>query len=143
MKITLHGTPDFRFEAKSPDNGYAFSIGASKSIGGDESGFRPMQVMLASLGGCSGIDVINILKKLRVDFDAVDVSVEGDREAGKEPSPFRRVKLTFTVTGRGVERAKAEKAVSLSVEKYCSAIASLDKDIAVETAVEIVEAARA
>jgi putative redox protein len=140
MKISLHGTPDFRFEAKNPDNGYVFSIGASKGIGGDESGFRPMQVMLASLGGCSGIDVINILKKLRVDFDAVDVSVEGDREAGKEPSPFRRVKLTFTVTGRGVERAKAEKAVSLSVEKYCSAIASLDKDVVVETAVEIVEA---
>src|SRR5215217_632491 len=141
MKITLHGTPDFRFEAKSPDNGYSFSIGASKSIGGDESGFRPIQVMLASMGGCSGIDVINILKKSRVDFDAVDVEVEGDRAAGVEPSPFTKVKLTFKVTGRNVERTKAEKAVSLSVEKYCSAIASLDKNIKVETAVEIVEAA--
>jgi len=141
MKISLHGTPDFRFESKNPDNDYVFSIGASKSIGGDESGFRPMQVLLASLGGCSGIDVINILKKSRVDFDAVDVEVEGDRKQGVEPSPFTRVKLTFKVTGRAVDRAKAEKAVSLSVEKYCSAIASLDKDIKVETAVEIVEAA--
>lgn len=140
MKITLHGTPDFRFEAKSPDNGYSFSIGASKGIGGDESGFRPMQVMLASLGGCSGIDVVNILKKQRVDFDSVDIDVEGDREAGKEPSPFKRVKLTFTVTGRGVDRAKAEKAVSLSVEKYCSAVASLDPAIAVETETVVVEA---
>ena len=141
MKVSLHGTPDFRFESKSPDNGYAFSIGASKSIGGDESGFRPMQVLLASLGGCSGIDVINILKKSRVDFDAVDVDVEGERKQGVEPSPFTGVKLTFTVTGRSVDRAKAEKAVSLSVEKYCSAIASLDPAIKVETAVEIVEAA--
>jgi putative redox protein len=140
MKISLHGTPDFRFEARSPDNGYSFSIGASKGIGGDESGFRPMQVMLASLGGCSGIDVINILKKSRVDFDAVDVAVEGDREAGKEPSPFTRVRLTFTVTGRGVERAKVEKAVKLSVEKYCSAIASLNPAIVVETGIEIVSA---
>ena len=140
MKITLHGTPDFRFEAKSPDNGYAFSIGASKGIGGDESGFRPMQVMLASLGGCSGIDVINILKKLRVDFDSVDVGVEGDREAGKEPSPFTRVKLTFTVTGRGVELAKVEKAVKLSVEKYCSAIASLNPTIVIESESVVVEA---
>lgn len=139
MKITLHGTPDFKFEAKSPDNGYAFSIGASKAIGGDESGFRPMQVMLASLGGCSGIDVINILKKLRVDFDSVDVGVEGDREAGKEPSPFTRVKLTFTVTGRGVELAKVEKAVKLSVEKYCSAIASLNPAIVVEAESVVVE----
>jgi len=139
MKISLHGTPDFRFEAKSPDNGYTFAIGASKSIGGDESGFRPMQVMLASLGGCSGIDVINILKKLRVDFDAVDVAIDGDREAGKEPSPFTRVKLTFTVTGRGVELAKVEKAVKLSVEKYCSAIASLNPAIVIETESVVVE----
>jgi putative redox protein len=140
MKISLHGTPDFRFESRNPDNGYAFSIGASKSIGGDESGFRPMQVLLASLGGCSGIDVINILRKSRVDFDAVDVDVEGERKQGVEPSPFTRVKLTFRVTGRNVERSKAEKDVSLSVEKYCSAIASLDPAIQVETAVEIVEA---
>jgi putative redox protein len=140
VKITLHGTPDFRFEARSPDNGYTFSIGASKGIGGDESGFRPMQVMLASLGGCSGIDVINILKKQRVDFDAVDVEVEGDRAQGVEPSPFTRVRLTFKVTGRTVDRAKAEKAVKLSVEKYCSAIASLNPGIVVETATEIVEA---
>jgi putative redox protein len=142
VKISLRGTPDFRFEAKSPDNGYAFSIGASKGIGGDESGFRPMQVMLASLGGCSGIDVVNILKKSRVDFDTVDVDVEGDREAGVEPSPFKRVKLTFKVTGRGVERSKVEKEVDLSVKKYCSAIASLDKGIVVETETQVVEAGK-
>jgi putative redox protein len=140
VKVILRGTPDFRFEAKSPDNGYTFAIGASRGIGGDESGFRPMQVLLASLGGCSGIDVINILKKQRVDFDAVDVEVEGDRAQGVEPSPFTRVKLTFKVTGRSVDRAKAEKAVKLSVEKYCSAIASLDKGIVVETVVEMVDA---
>lgn len=139
MKISLRGTPDFRFEAKSPDNGYTFSIGASKGIGGDESGFRPMQVMLASLGGCSGIDVVNILKKSRVDFDTVDVEIEGDRPAGVEPSPFTRVKLTFRVTGHSVDKAKAEKAVKLSVEKYCSAIASLNPAIVVETETEIVE----
>jgi putative redox protein len=142
VKISLRGTPDFRFEAKSPDNGYAFSIGASKGIGGDESGFRPMQVMLASLGGCSGIDVVNILKKSRVDFDTVDVDVEGDREAGVEPSPFKRVKLTFKVTGRAVDPGKVEKAVKLSVEKYCSAIASLDKGIVVETETQVVEAGK-
>lgn len=140
MKISLHGTPDFRFEATNPDNGYTFSMGASKAIGGDESGFRPMQVMLASLGGCAGIDVINILKKQRVDFDHVEVTLEGDREAGKEPSPFTRVKLTFTVTGRGVAQAKVEKAVQLSVEKYCSALASLNPTIVIETEAVVVEA---
>ena len=139
MKISLRGTPDFKFEAKSPDNGYTFSVGASKSIGGDESGFRPMQLLLASLGSCSGIDVVNILKKSRVDFDSIDVDVEGDRVAGAVPAPFTHVKMVFRVHGRGVDRAKTEKAVSLSVEKYCSAVASLDPSMKVETSIEIVE----
>ena len=141
MKISLHGTPDFHFEAKSPDNGYTFAIGASKSIGGDESGFRPMQLMLAALGSCSGIDVVNILKKSRVDFDSVDIDVEGDRVAGAVPAPFTKVTMTFRVHGRGVDRAKVDKAISLSVEKYCSAVASLDPNIQVETVTEIVEIA--
>jgi len=138
MKITLTGTPDFHFEAKSPDNGYAFSIGASKSIGGDESGFRPMQVWLASLGGCSGIDVVNILKKSRVEFDALEVEVEGDRTKDAVPAPFTKVRFVFRVRGKNVDKAKVEKAVSLSVEKYCSAIASLDPKIQIETVSEVV-----
>lgn len=137
MKISLHGTPDFRFEAKNPDNGYTFAIGASKSIGGDESGFRPMQLVLAAAASCAGIDVVSILKKSRVDFDSVDVDVEGDRKEGGIPSPFTRLKLVFRVAGRAVDRAKAEKAVSLSVEKYCSVVASLDPSIRVEHRTEI------
>ncbi len=140
MKISLHGTPDFRFEAKSPDNGYSFRIGASKSIGGDESGFRPMQLVLAAAASCAGIDVINILKKSRVDFDAVDVDVEGDRKQGGVPTPFTAIRLVFRVTGRSVDKAKAEKAVSLSVEKYCSVISSLDPAIKVEAVTEVEEA---
>jgi len=138
MKVQLHGTPDFRFQATSPENGYSVSIGASKSIGGDESGFRPMQLVLVALGSCAGIDTINILKKSRVDFDAVDVAVEGNRKDGV-PSPFTHVKATFTVRGRNVDRAKVEKAINLSLEKYCSVSASLDPSIQVEFIAEIIE----
>ena len=139
MKIQLRGTPDFHFEATNPENDYTFSIGASKSIGGDESGFRPMQVLLSALGGCSGIDVVNILKKSRVDFDALEIEVDGDRKKDATPAPFTHIRLLFRVRGRNVDRAKVEKAVSLSVEKYCSAIASLDPTITVETVTEIAE----
>lgn len=137
MKIQLHGTPDFHFEAKSPGNGYTFSIGASQSIGGDESGFRPMQVLLASLGGCSGIDVVNILKKSRVEFDSIDIEVEGEREKDAVPAPFKQVHLLFRVHGKNIDKAKVDKAVSLSVEKYCSALASLDPNIQIKTTTEI------
>src|SRR5690606_36072168 len=118
MRIEVSGTPDFRFKAKG-GNGYSFDIGASKSIGGDESGFRPMELLLASLAGCSGIDVVNILKKSRVAFTSIDIEVDGDRKEGT-PSPFSRIEIRFRIHGPEVDRAKAEKAVSLSLEKYCS-----------------------
>ena len=135
MKIKLTGTPDFRFRAES-DNGYAFDIGASKSIGGDESGVRPMQALLAGLGGCAGIDVVNILKKSRVDFTSVDIDVDGDRKEDRPgvaatPAPYTAIRIKFTVHGKDIDRAKAEKAVALSLEKYCSVAASLDPGISV------------
>ena len=139
MKITIHGTPDFRFEAKNPDNGYAFSIGASKSIGGDESGFRPMQIVLAALGSCAGIDIVNILKKSRQDFDALDIEIEGEREPGAVPAPFKSIKARYIVRGRNLDKAKVDRAVQLGVEKYCSVGASLNPSIRVEAVAEIVE----
>jgi putative redox protein len=130
MKVELSGTPDFRFKAKA-SNGYQFDIGASKSIGGDESGFRPMDLVLAAIGGCSGIDVINILKKSRVEFSSVDIEADGDRKEGTTPAPFTNIHVKFHIHGPNIDRAKAEKAVALSLEKYCSVAASLDPNIKV------------
>jgi putative redox protein len=129
MKIALSGTPDFRFQAKA-DNGYAFDIGASKSIGGDESGFRPMELVLAALAGCSGIDVVNILKKSRVEFTSLDIEAKGDRKDATL-APFTNIHVDFRIHGPGIDRSKAEKAVALSLEKYCSVAASLDPAIKV------------
>ena len=129
------GTPDFHFTARSHD-GSVLEMGASASIGGDESGFRPMQVLLISLAGCSAIDVVNILRKSRVDFSSVDIEVDGDRKESSPgvaaiPAPFTRIHLKFHIHGRDIDRAKAEKAVALSLEKYCSVSASLDPAIQV------------
>ena len=128
MKITLSATPDFRFKAQSA-NGYAFDIGASKSIGGDESGFRPMELVLAGVASCAGIDLINILKKSRVEFTGMDVEVSGDRKPDAMPSPFTNIEVIYRIHGPGIDRAKAERAVSLALEKYCSVSASLDPNI--------------
>jgi putative redox protein len=137
MRIELSGTPDFRFKAKS-GNGYAFDIGASKSIGGDESGFRPMELVLAALASCAAIDVVNILKKSRVDFTSMDIEVNGDRKDAT-PAPFTNIEVTYRIHGKDVDRAKAERAVSLALEKYCSVSASLDPNIKV-TAVTVLDA---
>jgi putative redox protein len=138
MHIELTGTPDFHFLAKAAD-GTPVNIGASKGIGGDESGFRPMQLVLVAMGSCAGIDIVNILKKSRVDFSKVTIAVDGDRKEGATPSPFTKVVMTFKVHGAKPEDLpKAQKAVALGVEKYCSVSASLDPTIQVTHATEIV-----
>jgi putative redox protein len=130
MKVQLSATPDFKFTARN-DTGYTFDIGASKAIGGDESGFRPMQLMLAALGSCAGIDAINILKKSRVEFSKLDVEIAGQRKENAMPAPFTHVHMKFMIHGKDADLAKSEKAVSLSIEKYCSVAASLDPNITV------------
>ena len=136
MKIKLTGTPDFKFQAHS-ENGYAFDIGASKSIGGDESGFRPMQLVLTALGSCAGVDAVSILKKSRVEFTSLEIEVAGQRKDAV-PAPFTHVHLKFMVHGKHVDLAKAEKAFSLSIEKYCSVAASLDPGITVTHSTHVV-----
>ena len=130
MFVKISGTPDYHFKATS-NNGSAFDIGASKSIGGDERGFRPMELVLAALGSCSGIDVVNILKKSRVEFTTVDIELDGTRKDGAIPSPYTAIKLKFFIHGPNVDKQKAEKAVALSLDKYCSVSASLDPHIAI------------
>lgn len=132
MLVKLSGTPDFKFIATS-NNGSHFDIGASKSIGGDESGFRPMELVLAALGSCSAIDIVNILKKSRVNFTSMDIEVDGLRKDGAIPSPYTSITIKFFVHGSGLDRAKVEKAVALSLEKYCSVSASLDPSIVIKS----------
>ncbi len=136
MKVTVHGTPEFHFKATG-SAGYSFDIGASKSIGGDESGFRPMETVLAALASCSGIDAVNILKKSRVPFTSLDIEVDGSRKDGAIPSPFTKIHLSFKIHGENLDLPKCEKAVSLSLEKYCSVSASLDPNIQVTSSIHL------
>ena len=136
MQVKLSATPDFKFRAFAAD-GTVCHIGASKAVGGDESGFRPMQLLLTSIASCSGIDAVNILKKSRVDFSSLDIEIEGDRKDGI-PSPFTAIRVKFILHGsQSADQAKAEKAVSMAMEKYCSATASLDPAIKVTAVTEL------
>lgn len=136
MKIAISATPDYRFTAKN-EQGQTFSIGASKEIGGHEDGFRPMQLLAAAVGSCAGIDVVNILKKSRVDFTGIDIEVNADRKPNATPAPFTSIEVIYRIHGQGIDRAKAERAVALAIEKYCSVSASLDPDIKVVAKTEL------
>ena len=92
--------------------------------GGTGKGMRPMQTLLAALAGCSVVDVVGILKKQKQSFTSLHIEVDGTREEGKEPSLWKHISLVFYFTGN-VELAKAQRAVDLSVTKYCSVAETL------------------
>jgi putative redox protein len=113
----------YAFEAKDT-NGHSLRMDAAEAVGGHNSGFRPMQSLLAGLGGCSAVDIVSILKKQRQEVTDLSMVINGERETGKEPALWKHVEIHFTFTG-SVEQEKAEKACALSIDKYCSVAATL------------------
>jgi len=118
----VHG--DFGFEAKDT-NGHIVKMDSSPESGGQDYGVRPMQMLLMGLAGCSAIDVIAILKKQRQEVEDYKMVVNGEREAGKEPSLWKDIKIEFHLYG-DIDEDKAVKAVELSLNKYCSVAATLE-----------------
>lgn len=116
---------EFGFEAKD-SNGHTIRLDTSPETGGENFGVRPMQLLIMGLGGCSGIDIVSILKKQRQRIEAFHMDIEGDREAGVEPSLWQDVNIIFTLTG-DIDPAKAQRACELSMEKYCSVAQTLRK----------------
>jgi putative redox protein len=119
----VHG--DFGFEATDA-NGHTVRMDSSVETGGDNFGVRPMQMLLMGLGGCSAIDIVMILKKQRQDVKDFSISISGEREAGKEATLWKTVKITFHLTGT-IEKEKAERACELSMNKYCSVAETLKR----------------
>jgi putative redox protein len=117
----VHG--DFGIEA-TDENGHTIKMDSSPESGGLNFGVRPMQTLLMGLGGCSAIDVISILKKQRQDVTDYKINISGEREQGKEPSLWKSVRIEFHLYGN-IDPDKADRAVDLSVNKYCSVAATL------------------
>jgi len=109
----------FHFEAFGPSQ-LAVDIDAAINIGGNEQGLRPMELIAMGLGGCAAIDFVYILKKQRQDLQNISVSINAKRIKNKSPSPFESIDLHFTLEGE-LDENKVERALALSIEKYCSA----------------------
>jgi putative redox protein len=114
---------DFGFEATDA-GGHLVKIDTSEETGGTNFGVRPMQLLLMGIGGCSGIDIVSILKKQRQTVNEFDMRIEGEREQGKEPSLWKSIKIIFELKGT-IDVDKAERACALSMDKYCSVAETL------------------
>jgi putative redox protein len=114
---------DYGFRAND-ENGNTLQTDTSIENGGTNFGVRPMQTLLMALGTCSAIDIVSILKKQRQQLDEFEIKIEGEREKGKEPSLWKMIHMHFILKGE-IDPDKAQKACTLSVEKYCSVAETL------------------
>lgn len=97
----------------------------------------PMAMLLIAAGGCTGADVVSILRKMQVDLRRCDISVTGER-ATDHPRRYLTMHYRFLLEGGGLDEAKARRAIDLSIEKYCSVRHTLNPDIPVTYEVEVV-----
>lgn len=111
-------------------SGHAIVIDGSPDIGGRDIGMRPMELMLLSLGGCSGMDVLHILRKARQDVTDCEVEIRGTR-ADDHPKVFTDIHLHFIVTGHELADRQVARAVALSAEKYCSVSKMLQASVTI------------
>lgn len=99
-------------------NGHKIILDAEPEAGGEDKGPRPKPFMLTALGGCTAMDVISILKKMRVEPDSFRVEVDGEL-TGEHPKHFNKMHVRYIFTGNDLPMEKLQKAVSLSEERYC------------------------
>ncbi len=125
----------FHLEATN-EKGNKVYIDGAPDIGGSDLAFRPMQLMLAAVGGCSSIDVISILQKQRQVVTDYRVSIEAEREKDKTPALFTTVHLHFVLKGT-LDAEKVRRAIELSVEKYCSVVKIMEKTATITHSFEI------
>lgn len=125
MKISIKRTDDdFAMEAKN-EEGNVIHMDGPPQLGGHNSGFRPTQLLLAAVGGCSAIDIVMILKKQKQKIDSFEIEVGGEKEKVEEYSLFREITIHYKLKGE-IDLEKAERAVQLSIEKYCSVSKTLE-----------------
>jgi putative redox protein len=135
MDATLTLQEGMHFTA-SADGSPTVHLDASTSVGGTGMGPSPMQLMLMSLGGCTAMDVISILRKKRQNVTGLEIHVHGDR-AQDHPKVFTDIVIEFVVRGVDIDPAAVERSIQLSSEVYCSAQAMLSKAVPIRTTYRI------
>lgn len=121
---------------ESEVNGHKLIIDAGPASGGEDRGPRPKLLMLSALGGCTAMDIVAILKKMRVDIDGLNVIVEGDLTE-EHPKHFFRMHIIFEFTGENLPLDKLQKAIDLSSEKYCGVSAVYRKAMEMTSEIRI------
>lgn len=119
--ISMSWLGDMAFETEV--NGHKLILDATEKVGGKDRGPRPKSMMMVALAGCTGMDVVSILAKMRVDYDSLNIKVESEISE-EHPKRYTKMKLIYEFKGKDLSLDKVKKAVELSQEKYCGVSAN-------------------
>ncbi|PTW02224.1 MULTISPECIES: OsmC family protein [Halanaerobium] len=127
MKINVDWQGEMEFKNQLP-SGHELTVDAAAESGGHNKGPRPMELLLSGLAGCTGIDVVLILKKMKTELE--DFAMEVDAERAEEPPRrFTKIHIKYKFKGKKLDERRVERAINLSEKKYCSASNSLNAEI--------------
>ncbi len=125
VEATVRLIKEMQFNGTS-SSGHSLIMDAEDASGGHNSGFRPMELLLVGFGGCTGMDVISILRKKRQEITGLEMNVKGEK-SDDYPKIYRSINVEYVVRGKNVQKEAVERAIDLSLNKYCSVGATLAK----------------
>ena len=137
MNISVNWVDGMLMVGKS-HSGHSITMDGPPEIGGDNLGVRPMEMLLLGVAGCTMIDVVTTLKKMRQDLTNCETKLSAER-ADEHPKVFTDIHIQFIVKGQDLDPKKVEKAITLSAEKYCSASIMLGEMATITHDFEVVE----
>lgn len=126
MKVDIHWKGNMLFQTNTP-SGHTISLDAAKEVGGEDKGPRPTEVLLSAVGTCSGIDIVDILRKMRLNVESFSMEVSGERRE-EHPRSFTHVHMHYILKG-DLPEEKVRRAVDLSISNYCSVSHSLSAKV--------------
>ncbi|MBE0425517.1 MAG: OsmC family protein [Nitrospirae bacterium] len=119
-------------------SGHAIVMDGDPGVGGNNTGPAPMELLLLGIGGCSGMDVISILKKKKQDVRGLEINVKGEK-ANEYPKKFTDIDLEFVIKGKNISKEAVKRAIDLSMNKYCSVKANLEGSAKVNFSYKIIQ----
>lgn len=124
MKAKVTYVKGLQFVGES-ETGHAIVMDGNREFGGEDTGPRPMELLLIGLGGCTGMDVVSILKKKKEELEGLEIIIDG-KKAEEHPKKFTDITIEFRVKGKNLSEEAVKRAIELSMEKYCSVKATLE-----------------
>lgn len=135
IEAKVNWIANMQFVGKA-NSGHGVLMDRRPEKGGENIAPTPMELVLIALGGCTGMDIVSILQKMKVDFDSLEIGIKGER-IEEHPRVYKKIVLVYKVKGSNIPNDKVKEAVKLSQEKYCSISAMLKPKVEINYEIEI------